>query len=69
VLVPIVGIVTMLSVGMVLQRRMACGSRRRADSSLQHSVLVRSSRIETLEVGGRRRAITAAGAFRNVGWD
>ena len=54
VLVPIVGIVTMLTVGMVLQRRMAGAAvDAQADSSLQHSVLVESiSGIETLKSAG-----------------
>jgi ATP-binding cassette subfamily C protein LapB len=54
VFVPIVGIVTMLSVGMVLQRRMAGAAvDAQADSSLQHSVLVESiSGIETLKSAG-----------------
>ena len=51
VLVPIVGIATMLSVGVALQRRMASTAiDAQADSSLQHSVLVESiSGIETLK--------------------
>jgi ATP-binding cassette subfamily C protein LapB len=54
VFVPIVGIVTMLTVGMVLQRRMAGAAvDAQADSSLQHSVLVESiSGIETLKSAG-----------------
>jgi ATP-binding cassette subfamily C protein LapB len=51
VLVPIVGIATMLTAGVVLQRRMAGAAQdAQADSSLQHSVLVESiSGIETLK--------------------
>jgi ATP-binding cassette subfamily C protein LapB len=51
VLVPIVGIVIMLTAGFVLQKRMAQTSiDAQADSSLQHSVLVESiSGIETLK--------------------
>ena len=51
VLVPIVGIATMLTVGVALQRRMASTAiDAQADSSLQHSVLVESiSGIETLK--------------------
>jgi ATP-binding cassette subfamily C protein LapB len=51
VLVPITGIVIMLTAGVVLQRRMASTSvDAQADSSLQHSVLVESiSGIETLK--------------------
>jgi ATP-binding cassette subfamily C protein LapB len=51
VLVPIVGIVTMLGAGIALQRRMAGAALdAQADSSLQHSVLVESiSGIETLK--------------------
>ena len=51
VFVPIVGIAAMLSLGVVLQRRMAGAAiDAQADSSLQHSVLVESiSAIETLK--------------------
>jgi ATP-binding cassette subfamily C protein LapB len=51
VLVPIVGIATMLGLGVVLQKRMAGAAvDAQADSSLQHSVLVESiSGIETLK--------------------
>jgi ATP-binding cassette subfamily C protein LapB len=51
VLVPIVGIVIMLTAGFILQKRMAQTSiDAQADSSLQHSVLVESiSGIETLK--------------------
>ncbi len=51
VLVPLVGIIVTLGVGVVLQRRMARTSiEAQADSSLQHSVLVESiSGIETLK--------------------
>jgi ATP-binding cassette subfamily C protein LapB len=51
VLVPIIGIVGMLTAGVMLQRRMASTSiDAQADSSLQHSVLVESiSGIETLK--------------------
>ncbi|HEU0309751.1 MAG TPA: type I secretion system permease/ATPase [Sphingomicrobium sp.] len=51
VVVPIVGIAAMLTVGVVLQRRMAGAALdAQADSSLQHSVLVESiGAIETLK--------------------
>jgi len=51
VIVPVVGIATMLGLGIVLQRRMAGAAvDAQADSSLQHSVLVESiSGIETLK--------------------
>src|SRR5512139_1141847 len=51
VMVPIVGIAAMLSIGIVLQKRMAGAAvDAQADSSLQHSVLVESiSGIETLK--------------------
>ena len=51
VFVPIVGIAAMLSLGVVLQKRMAGAALdAQADSSLQHSVLVESiSAIETLK--------------------
>ncbi|HET9397387.1 MAG TPA: ATP-binding cassette domain-containing protein, partial [Sphingomicrobium sp.] len=51
VFVPIVGIAAMLSLGVILQRRMAATAvDAQADSSLQHSVLVESiSAIETLK--------------------
>jgi len=51
VLVPLIGIVAMLTAGIVLQKRMASTAvDAQADSSLQHSVLVESiSGIETLK--------------------
>jgi ATP-binding cassette subfamily C protein LapB len=51
VLVPLVGIAAMLSLGLILQKRMAGAAiDAQADSSLQHSVLVESiSAIETLK--------------------
>ena len=51
VVVPIVGIAAMLTIGVVLQKRMAGAAiDAQADSSLQHSVLVESiSAIETLK--------------------
>jgi ATP-binding cassette subfamily C protein LapB len=51
VVVPIVGIAAMLTIGVVLQKRMAGAALdAQADSSLQHSVLVESiSAIETLK--------------------
>ncbi|QDP20522.1 type I secretion system permease/ATPase [Sphingomonas xanthus] len=51
VFVPIIGIATMIGVGLILQRRMAGAAvDAQADSSLQHSVLVESiAGIETLK--------------------